>query len=256
VTAESGGSTRAGNQRWRDTVRRTIATVRTNRSRMSRALRTGTEIILLAGIAGTVGMVARRTAQDVTRPALERLRPSNHPYTSGRELIVALIASSGCGFSRHPDAQRAFRSIVISVRQQAAARNIPTVSVVGVAAEWSPDAGIDFLRNITTFDEMIVGRNWLNSGLDRYVRSTGGDLAVPQVLVLERQITATDSTIVVHGERLLSKHEGLRAILDWAESGARIAELDRPIADASAPAVARKSVQEGEVNTTVSVRAQ
>lgn len=187
-------------------------------SRTLRGLRDVTIVLLVA----TATAVAARSIRIQPRSEEEtthyRLRP-------GSELVIVLIGSSACSIARDGDGQSAFRATIKMLRQQARDHQIERVSTVGVAVDWLPDSGLAFLRKITEFDEVIVGRSWLNTGLDRYVRASGGELAVPQVIVLRRSVAMSPNAVnelAISDEHILQTTVGLEPLLAWARAGAPV----------------------------------
>ena len=78
------------------------------------------------------------------------------------------------------------------------------------------------LGEFGTFDEVIVGRNWFNTGIERYVTQPGAMEVVPQVVVTlqEKRI---DTTPLQYGEsRELIRLVGSAALKQWGRSGCRM----------------------------------
>ncbi len=57
-------------------------------------------------------------------------------------------------------------------------------STIGVSDDWSVERGLRILEEFGTFDEVIVGRNWFNTGVERYITEAGALAAFPQIVVL------------------------------------------------------------------------
>ena len=57
-------------------------------------------------------------------------------------------------------------------------------STIGVSDDWSVERGLRILRAFGAFDEVIVGRNWFNTGVERYIITPKAQAAFPQVLVV------------------------------------------------------------------------
>ena len=144
----------------------------------------------------------------------------------GIEMAMVFIGSSTCGPSNADALPGWIDDIKLQVREQARARGA-AFAAVGIARDRSVADGIEHLRRFGSFDEVITGRGWLNTGMLRYVwEDLPGRAATPQVLVVERRIVDRSSPAaaeaVVADERILVRKVGLREIERWTTSGAPI----------------------------------
>ena len=144
----------------------------------------------------------------------------------GREWILIFVGSSTCGFSRANGLRETFATVRVGIESLASQRGVRRVSLVGVALDWSTDAGLRYLNELDSFDEVIVGRNSLNTGLDRYVRLHKQSVRVPQFILIERDIMFPDSSALAFGpDRLLAVHVGRQEIIKWAAAGVPVPAL-------------------------------
>lgn len=92
-------------------------------------------------------------------------------------------------------------------------------STVGVSDDWAVSRGLEILAEFGPFDEVVVGRNWFNTGVERYITEFGAQAAVPLVAVFlqERQL---DTTPWVYGEsRELIRVVGRGPLGGWSAGG-------------------------------------
>lgn len=93
-------------------------------------------------------------------------------------------------------------------------------STIGVSDDWSVERGLDLLSSFGHFDEVIVGRNWFNSGIMLFVDGLGGRAAVPQIVVVRQEKTIRDGPPWAYGPmEELARVAGLAEISDWAARG-------------------------------------
>jgi hypothetical protein len=98
-----------------------------------------------------------------------------------------------------------------SLRTAAAARG-HLFSTIGVSTD-SPPRGIDWLKRFGDFDEVVVGRNWMNTAIVQYVWSDRADMAgMPQILLVEHRVQSTPRSIVVGQDRVVRRWYGAGAI--------------------------------------------
>jgi hypothetical protein len=136
------------------------------------------------------------------------------------EVIAVYLGAEGT------DAQSgmiaAVQELRVALARQAAATNRRFV-LRGVSLEPSTEGGIRHLALLGHFDEISVGGNWTNSSALRYLgTSIGRDStsAIPQVVLLERDIVEGQATLQVGPEREIGRFIGIAAIANWARRGA------------------------------------
>lgn len=92
-------------------------------------------------------------------------------------------------------------------------------STIGVSDEWVVQSGLQILSEFGAFDEVIVGRNWFNTGVQKYITTMMARPVVPQVI-----ITVQDIDINVrppkYGEvREVARFVGSNSLQDWVRTG-------------------------------------
>lgn len=135
------------------------------------------------------------------------------------ELVVVFIGRSTCGASRVTGLAERMRSLRDTAERRAREQGRRAV-FVGVATDPVLADGLAFLEAFGRFDEVIVGRGWLNHGLLRYVREDHpGPASIPQVVVYTRTVTPAGTRMELGPETLLLRKVGVPAIRAWAEAG-------------------------------------
>ncbi len=153
----------------------------------------------------------------VNRSASSRItRQSN--LESGVEVLAVVIGSQSCGASTTPGFSGAIARILTELETDAT-RHGRRFSSVGVALDQSPADGIQFLSTIGSFDEVMVGRSWLNSGAVHYIwRDIAGMPALPQLVLVERSVSVGERSISIGSDKLLARHVGIDQIMSWSKS--------------------------------------
>jgi len=132
------------------------------------------------------------------------------------EIIAVFIGGSFCGATSMPGLREAVETLNRELASRAVAQGKTFVSV-GVALDWSIQEGSSFLRDFGSFNEIVVGRNWLNSAVIQYIwRGIPGNASLPQMVLLERHVNVREASITVGEERLLARKVGVTEIVEWA----------------------------------------
>lgn len=100
-----------------------------------------------------------------------------------------------------------------------AARNDFEFTSIGVSDHWSIREGWRLVNEMGQFDEVIVGRSWLNTGREKFITELGGPPGLPQVIVTAQEISA-DSLPLDYGPMVdLLRLVGRNEITSWGASG-------------------------------------
>ena len=135
---------------------------------------------------------------------------------SGTEVIAFFIASSTCGASTAPNLPSALSKIRASLAIKAQ-REGKRFIYAGVALDEKPSAGLELLKQFGPFDEVMSGGSWLGMGsVDLMVRGMPGPLALPQLLIIERDVKAERTTITVSADRVIARRIGFDEIFKLA----------------------------------------
>lgn len=137
---------------------------------------------------------------------------------SEAELVMILLVSSKCGACRIGGLAEALDEMRVRLGQLARSRERRLVTH-GVALDWSVEEGLEFLAGFGAWDEVSVGRNWLNSAALKYIWKDGPQFAtVPQVVVVERVVQVSDGNeILVRSEEVVQRVAGPGEIFNWIE---------------------------------------
>lgn len=170
------------------------------------------------GVATVVVTVAAAVAASLFSTPQAEYMPQGG-LQSGEELLLVFVGASSCGAHR----RQGFAEVVEAAKKalaDRAQREGHSFAAVGVALDWAAEDGLTFLRAFGQFDELLVGRNWLNTGAIKYIwKELPGRAAIPQVLVVRRRIQVGRTGITVSHEELLLRRVGVHAILAWADVG-------------------------------------
>ena len=171
-------------------------------------------LVTMPAAAQTVPSPSGDSASQAYRPALVAPR--------GREVVVVFISASFCIANRQPDFKPAVREMMrrVGVQRDSGKR---TLSVTGVALDWSPRVGFAYLDSLGAFDEIVTGRNWFGSAAARHIwQAPDGVAMVPQVVFVERTVEHGGQRVTITGERELGRITGGDKIAEWAKRGAPV----------------------------------
>ncbi len=184
------------------------------------AISLGAGLGLLLAFMGLVPIPAVRW----TLPAREtgEYRPGSG-LSPGEELAIVFVGSSACAWSNRPELTKIVRNLKTTLAARAAAAGIG-FAAVGVARDLVAERGIAHLEKFGRFDEVMSGRGWANTGIQKYLYDgMPGPGATPQILVVARSVEYATGHVTVVDERVLVRIVGLKEITAWADEGAPLA---------------------------------
>jgi hypothetical protein len=179
----------------------------------------GAVIILLVS-----GWIGSRVATSSSARFIGRSASGHDQLTSGHELVMVYVGSATCAFSTAQEVVSYLTSIraALSVRAREAGSVFVTV---GVADDLSPELGLEHLKKVGPFDEMMAGRQGLNLGVLKYVhQGFTGIGGTPQLVILSRMATVGQRPSM-SSERVLGRYLGVLEIRDWLEEGLPLPSL-------------------------------
>ncbi len=104
-----------------------------------------------------------------------------------------------------------------------AERSSRKVSLAGVSIDVRADTGAAYLQRLGEWDEIVAGRNWMNSAVTRYVwQNAYGPPTIPQVIVVRHVVARTPRSIRVGEEEKVFAATGHEAIEQWVARGTPI----------------------------------
>ncbi len=175
------------------------------------------------------GVVLAAIGGAVLKRATTRVTPVVGEISAGEELVFVFVTSSSCPGTKDPRLPGALSRARDGLASQAE-RDGQRFVTIGVAMDWSIPSGKRMLDRFGPFDEIVVGRGWLNTGVIKYIwEDIRGIGATPQVVVTERSIAwAGNRTIEVDYERLVVRKTGPDQIEEWSRLAFGDARRDRP----------------------------
>lgn len=158
----------------------------------------------------------RRASEDPSKAAATVYREA-----TGMEVVMVVIGSSTCAASMSSSLPGIISRIDSSLSKRTDSLGLH-YSAIGVAIDHTPQAGMSFLSRFGHLDEVIAGRNWLNSAAITYMwRDSTGGSGLPQVVLVERPIEVDTRNIYVGPDRILARVVGLDSLEAWANDDAR-----------------------------------
>ena len=140
---------------------------------------------------------------------------------NGREIVVVYIGASTCGPCKSPPVKEAVQRMKTLLAAQAKEHGA-AFSVVGVSTDWGVAEGAAFLEPNGPFDQIVVGGNWANLGVEQYLwRDNKRRPVEPQILVFERTVKQGDR-MTFSDLRLLRQVTAGKDIPEWVRAGAPI----------------------------------
>jgi hypothetical protein len=133
-------------------------------------------------------------------------------FKSGRHLVFAVIGPTATG-------DEALRTAVARARDHLrtmADSSGEYFSTIGVSDHWNVQEGLEILTWLGPFDEVDVGRNWLNSGIRELINSSGARPAVPQIVVFSETIELVPLPIRYMDRVEHARFVGRGEIQEWA----------------------------------------
>lgn len=185
-------------------------------------------VVLLSFVGAIAGWVPRPQLSVRVELEDEEGYQPDYQVNAGRELAMIYIGSSTCEPSNRDWLPGAVDSLKVVLRETARAQG-RGFSTIGIARDWVVADGLEYLRKFGRFDEVMAGRNWLGTGVLRYVwDAVPGPASTPQILVVDRLVSSTrDPARPVRAERLVLRKVGTEEIRAWFERGGRLPELRR-----------------------------
>lgn len=136
------------------------------------------------------------------------------PVGTGGELVLVFIASSTCAGIDDPRLESAFDRIRDQLQQRAAADD-RTFLTVGVFLDRRIEQGLELVRRFGPFDEVMIGRSWLNTGALKYIwEEFPGAASIPQLVLVKRE-AKMDRLVEINNEHVILRKIGPESIVTW-----------------------------------------
>jgi len=134
-----------------------------------------------------------------------------------QEINLIYIGSSACIYCNVKELYVVVDSIKYLVSKNSENMGVG-FSAIGISVDWIPTRGINHLKKVGKFDEIIVGNNWTNNGIIKYVSEMGNEASTPQLILSLRTYTHLKKFNVASEKIILSK-KGTAQIIKWYKSG-------------------------------------
>ena len=164
-----------------------------------------TAAILAVLLVAAVALVIRELTPEAGAPIDTR-------FESGSHVTFALIAPTRAADEEYADHVKSAKA---AVREQVLGQG-RLFTTVGVSDHWSVNEGIAILEAFGPFDEIVVGRNWFNSGVKRFITDLEGHPAVPQIVVLVEEIRVDTLPWQYGPPRVITRILGKQEAQQWA----------------------------------------
>jgi hypothetical protein len=151
---------------------------------------------------------------------------------TGWELALVYIGSSACYWSNVESLPPLIQQVRLQLSKRAQAAGYRFASI-GVARDRNVENGLQHLRKMGPFDEVMTGRGWLNVGVLKYVyQDLPGPALTPQLLVF-RRLLYREETTGIRNEDVLVRKTGAGDIENCFDQGLPVPGIEvgiRPIA--------------------------
>ncbi|WP_419941020.1 hypothetical protein [Candidatus Palauibacter sp.] len=159
------------------------------------------------------------------RPSEPNDSPLDAPgaLVSGTEIAYVFVPSTTCAGINDPNLEDALRATRRYVGEYARGHGYG-FATVGVSIDTDLDRGKELLERFGPFDEIHVGRGYLNAAAQRYMRTFVGVEAVPQVVILRREVRVDGGIMRIEHADVLLRKVGAETIGQWVELAGRVKE--------------------------------
>lgn len=141
---------------------------------------------------------------------------------NGDEYLLIFIGATFCHAADIAGFADTVEVMKQAVRAATASRHA-NLSVIGAALDWSPSEGSKWLGRFGTFDQEVLGGNWLNPVAVTYIfRDLPGEPALPQIVLVRRHVDISKQGIEVSPEVVVARKLGADEITAWVRAGTPI----------------------------------
>lgn len=152
---------------------------------------------------------------------VEKLTPVSFSSQSQYEIVLIYMGCSTCGAANIDSLQEAFLNIKKVLNEQSAIYEYD-LHTIGISKGFDYKNELEHLAKYGPFDEILVGNNWSNTGLLRYVfNQIKGPPDIPQIIITKRKYRAISSATAttyraIENEILLERKLGYQEIITFA----------------------------------------
>lgn len=136
------------------------------------------------------------------------------------EVLAIVVSARSCSPCNQPEYKTAIRNMKPLLARQLSGSGV-SFAVVGLGLDWNVDTARAYFAALGKFDELILGRNWFNTGAVAYMwRDSVAVPAMPQVVLVRRRVVDTGGRMAVSADSLLARFVGSDEITAWVARGA------------------------------------
>jgi len=144
-------------------------------------------------------------------------------FSDGNEIALVYITSAHCFFSTSPEMPKLIEKAKLRARNEAI-ENGASFAAIGVVVDWNVNQGFKHLSQFGEFDEVIIGRNWFNTGARKFIYADTTVLrgSVPQLVIVSRlnevQRNDASSTYNIKEQNIIARYSGADEIEAYANN--------------------------------------
>lgn len=146
-----------------------------------------------------------------------------YKFNDGDEIALIYITSAYCRFSTSPEMPELIERAKLRARDEAI-DNGANFAAIGVVVDWNVKDGFNHLSKFGEFDEVMVGRNWFNTGARKfiYADTTIERGSVPQLVIVSRvndiQVNETRNIYNIKEQNIVARFRGADEIKEYANN--------------------------------------
>jgi hypothetical protein len=161
---------------------------------------------------------------------LREIRPTAHATppvavvtpVDGTEIVAVFLVTEDCPAGSTPGFDEELKRAIASLRSETRSTGRRFI-YVGAGLSANTRRTREFMARFGPYDELVVGRGWLNSAAVYYMwRDIPGQARVPQLVILQRSIEVLPEGTRVSPDSVLLRLSGVEAIRAWAAAGTPI----------------------------------
>ncbi|CAN5329386.1 hypothetical protein BH23GEM2_BH23GEM2_19320 [soil metagenome] len=142
--------------------------------------------------------------------------------SEGTEIVAVFLATEDCLAASTPGFDEELKGAITRLRNETRSTDRRFVYVGGALSNNTRRAR-EFMARFGPYDELVVGRGWLNSTAVYYMwRDIPGGSRLPQIVILQRSVEVLPEGIRISPDSVLLRVSGVEAIRAWAAAGSPI----------------------------------
>jgi len=142
-------------------------------------------------------------------------KPTFTKAFGNHEIALVYIGSSRCYFCNSKEFYKQIDYSKYLYSELARDLKINFTSI-GVSIDWKIENGMSHLNKMGDFNELIIGNNWFNEAVFKYVGNYSFEASTPQLLIILREYETLNDQIWLgtdlHNEELIAIYRGSEQI--------------------------------------------